>query len=166
MKTKLPAAVSLALPLAASAALAAEEYATTTFTPAGWNALFVEVFRSIDLVGFVLLTLLVVLIGMCIDLFNNLRIGKLIPENLLTDVQEEMANGEYEKALELCEKSNCLIGQVFASALSKTDYSFDRMEDAMHAEVSIQGLVWRQWVGQFRTMALLGLLIGFICSLV
>ncbi len=166
MKTKLLAAVSLAVPLVAGAASAAEEYATTTFTPAGWNALFVKVFRSVDLVGFVLLTLLVVLIGMCIDLFNHLRIGKLIPENLLTDVQEEMGNGEYEKALELCEKSNCLIGQIFAAALSKTDYSFDRMEDAMHAEVGIQGLVWRQWVGQFRIMALLGFLLGFVGCLI
>ncbi len=30
----------------------------------------------------------------------------------------------------------------------------------MRGEVEIQGLVWRQWGGQFRTTAILGLLLG------
>lgn len=152
--------------LAAATAFAAEDYSVTDFTPAGWTAFLGEVFRSIDLVGFVLITLLIVLLGMCLDLFNHLRLGKIIPEGLLSDVQEEMGNGEYEKALELCEKSNSLIGQVFAAALSKTDYSFERMEESMRSEASIQGLVWRQWVGQFRMMAMAGFLLGVVGALV
>ncbi len=126
----------------------------------GWGAFFSELFRSADLIGFVLATLFIVLLGMIVDMFSHLRIGRMIPEALLNDVQTEMANGEYEKALELCEKADCLVGQVFAAALSKTDYSFDRMADAMRGEVRIQGLVLRQWVAQFRTTAVAGALLG------
>lgn len=163
-----PAAKFLsALPaLLASAAHAAEDYAATDFTPAGWGAFLSEIFRSIDVVGFTLIIILIVILGMCFDLFNHLRIGRLIPEPLLADVQEEMANGEYEKALEICEKSDCLIGQIFAAGLSKTDYSFDRMEEAMHGEVRIQGLVWRQWVRQFRVTACVGFLLGLVGAVV
>lgn len=152
--------------LAAGMAGAGDEYAATDFTPSGWGPFITEIFRSLDVISFALLTMLVVLIGMFLDLLNHIRIGKLIPENLLGDVQEEMVNGEYEKALELSVKSDSLIGQVFAAALSKTDYSFERMEDAMRGEVQIQGLVWRQWVGQFRTTAVIGFLLGCAGALI
>ncbi len=147
-------------------AAAAETYNGATFMAGGWGAFLGEAFRSFDVVGFVLLVLLLVNIGMCIDLFNHLRLSKLIPEGLLDDVQEEMGNGEYEKALEMCTKSDSLIGQVFAAVLSKTDYSFDRMDEAMRGEVKIQGLVWRQWVRQFRVFAFVGLLLGFLGAVV
>ena len=147
-------------------AAAAEEYAVTDFAPAGWGTFLGEAVRSVDVVGFALVVLLIVLLGMCVDLFNHLRIGKLIPEGLLNDVQEEMSNGEYEKALEICEKSDSLVGQIFAAALSKTDYSFERMEEAMRGEAQIQGLVWRQWVRQFRMTALLGILLGVAGALI
>lgn len=147
-----------------SVAGAAESYDAVPLSSGNWGVFLREVFRSVDSVGFALLVLLLVLLAMCLDLFNQLRVGKLIPENLLGDVQEEMSNGEYEKAMELCGKSDSLVGQVFAAALSKTDYSFDRMEEAMRGEVKIQGLVWRQWAGQFRSCAAGGFLIGLIAS--
>ncbi len=136
------------------------EGASAAASPSGWGLFLTEVVRSVDVVGFVLLALLVVLLGMVIDIFAHLRIGRLIPENLLADVQAEMTNGEYEKALELGDKSDCLIGQIFAAALSKMDYTFERMEDAMRGEVAIQGLVMRQWVAQFRLTAIAGMLLG------
>ncbi|MCD8139357.1 MAG: hypothetical protein LUE17_06205 [Planctomycetaceae bacterium] len=157
--------LSLAI-LTAGRAAAAETYSTATFLSGGWGAFLGEVFRSVDVVGFVLLVILLVNIGMSADLFNHLRLSKLIPEGLLDDVQEEMGNGEYEKALELCSKSDSLIGQVFAAVLSKTDYSFDRMEEAMRSEVKIQGLVWRQWTRQFRVFAFGGFLLGFLGAIV
>lgn len=141
-------------------AAAVDDYAATDFTPEGWGAFLGEVVRSIDVIGFALIIVFIALLAMCLDLFIHLRIGKLIPDGLLNDVQEEMSNGEYEKALDLCQKSEGMMGQVFAAALAKTDYSFDRMEEAMRGEVEIQGLVWRQWVGQFRIMAVIGVLLG------
>lgn len=155
--------ISMAALAAAVPAVAADaQYAGADFTPYGWGMLFSELFRSLHTVAFVLATLTVVLIGMGADLFSHLRLGRLIPEDLLAEVQEEMANGEYEKALELSEKSNCLIGQIFAAALSKTDYSYERMESALRGEADIQALIWRQWVGQFRILALVGPLAGLM----
>lgn len=146
--------------LSGGAALAAEEPAAE-FAPAGWGDFLAEAARSVDAVGFALLVVLIVLVAMCADFFFHIRVGRLIPESLMNDVQEEMANGEYEKALDICRKSESLMSHVFASALEKTDYSFDRMADAMRAEVAIQGLVLRQWAGQFRITAFAGLLLGF-----
>ena len=157
----------VSLPLfAPGVAAAAEAYGATDFASDRWSAFLGEVFRSVDVVGFVLLAFLLALIGMCVDLFVQLRVGRLIPAGLLGDVQEEMGNGEYEKALELCEKSESLVGQVFSAVLAKTDYSFDRMEEAMRGEVKIQGLVWRQWTRQFRAAAVGGLLLGLVGAIV
>jgi hypothetical protein len=144
----------------AGAASGGEEQHAAAIPVSGWGAFFSEVFHSVDVVGFVLATLFVVLLGMAIDMFGRIRVSKMIPDALLADVQAEMTNGEYEKALEISEKSDCLIGQVFVSALSKTDYSFERMADAMRVEVRIQGLVARQWVAQFRVTAVAGILLG------
>lgn len=153
-------AASTALLAAGTTASAGEGFPASDFIPGGWGVFFTEISRSVDVVDFALLTMLAVLLGMCVDLLVHLRTNKLIPDSLLGEVQEEMANGEYEKALEVCEKSDCLIGQIFAAALSKTDYSFERMEEAMRSESRIQGLVWRQWVGQFRTAAICSLMLG------
>ena len=162
-KTRIPvwALAALAAIIAWTVAIpAADAYARADFTPSGWRLTFSEVARSVDIVGFLLLTLTVVLLGMSGDLLNHLRIGKMVPEDLLAEVQAEMANGEYDKALDLCEKSDCLIGQIFAATLAKTDYSFERMEEAMRVETEIQGLVWRQWIRQFKLLALIGPLLG------
>lgn len=155
----IPAVLGTALP---GLAAAAESYPIADYTTAGWGAFVTEAFRSLDLIGFLLLTLLVILLAMALDLVSHLRISKLIPESVLAEVQEEMANGEYERALEVSEKADCLIGQVFAAALAKTDYSFERMQEAMRGEVAIQALIWRQWVGQFRIAAAVGLLLGLM----
>lgn len=170
MKTRCIRMAALAATVAAAATLAARaadsQYGGVDFTPYGWSVLFGEFFRSLDVVAFVLATLVIVLVGMGVDLFSHLRLGRLIPEGLLAEVQEEMANGEYEKALELSEKSDSLIGQIFAAALSKTDYSYDRMESALRGEADIQALVWRQWVGQFKILAVAGPLAGLVGALV
>jgi Biopolymer transport proteins len=146
-------------------AVAAEDYIEVDFAASGWAPFFSELFRSVDMGGFILLVLMVILIGMCIDLVHHLRLSKLIPESLLGAVQEEMANGEYERALELCEKSDSLIGQVFAAGLQKTDYSFERMSEALRSELEIQGLVWRQWVKQFKVVSFTGPVLGCIVAL-
>lgn len=161
------AALFLAIPLALTAiplvltatAFAAEDFDAVA-VQAGWRMFLDEVIRSIDAIGFAMIIFFIALLGMCVDLFGHLRIGKLIPESLLNDVQEEMTRGEYEKALEICQKSGSLAGEVFAAALGKTDFSFERMSESMRAEMRIQGLAWRQWVGQFRTVAAIGLLLG------
>lgn len=144
----------------AGSVLSAEPYAPSEIAPVRWHQFLMELVRSIDVVGFVMIVFFIVLAAMCVDLFVHLRIGKMIPESLLNDVQEEMSNGEYEKALEISQKSESLTGEVFAAALGKSDFSFDRMSDSMRAEVRIQGLAWRQWVGQFRTIAAIALLLG------
>ncbi len=166
MSTRTPRTVAaFALPAAllhSPAAGAAEDYAASVFSHGGWMAFLSELFQSLDAVGFVMLLLLLILAGMCVDLMNHLRIDRLVPEPLLAEVQDGLANGEYEKALEACERSDCLIGEIFGAALMKTDYSFQRMEEAMRSEIRIQGLVWRQWVGQFRTTGLAGLLVGLM----
>ncbi|MCL2001244.1 MAG: hypothetical protein FWG74_07395 [Planctomycetes bacterium] len=158
----LSTAPALPLFLLSGPAFSVEQYWGRDFSQGNWGAFFFELFRSLDIVGFSMLILLVVLICLSLDLLNHLRIGRLIPELLLSEVQEIMANGEYEKALEACEKSECLIGQVFAAALMRTDNSFQRMEEAMRGEVRIQGLIWRQWVGQFRTTGIGGFLLGLM----
>lgn len=148
------------------AVLAGEVFDAGDIAPVGWRGFIGELLRSIDVVGFVMIVFFIILIGMCIDLFGHLRVGKLIPESLLSDVQEEMANGEYEKALEISQKSDSLTGEVFAAALGKTDFSFERMSEAMRAEARIQGLAWREWVAQFRTIAVIAVLLGAAGALI
>lgn len=151
--------------LAASTAAAAD-FGTMDFASRGWSPFIAEFLRSLDISCFICLIAIVIVAGLGIDAFYLIRFGRLIPENLLSSVQEEMANGEYEKALDVSLKSDCLAGQIFASALSKTDHSFERMEGAMRCEVEILSLVWRQWVSQFKLLALIGLSVGVLGALV
>ena len=135
------------------------------FPSRAWNSFAAELMHSIGAAGFILLTLLVVTAGLAVDAFLRIRISRLVPERLLAEVQEDMANGEYEKAQQVCLESDSLIGQIFAAALAKSDHSFDRMAGAMRIEADILGLVWRQWIGQFRLIAVFSLGLGAIGAL-
>ncbi|MDR3212087.1 MAG: hypothetical protein LBU79_09255 [Planctomycetota bacterium] len=150
--------------LLAGWALAADS-PDNALTTIGWGAILVEFLRSIDTVCFVGLVIFVMLVGLAVDVFYHIRISRLIPDEVLTGVQEEMINGEYEKALETCQKSDSLVAQVFATALAKTDYSFERMETAFREEAAVVGLIWRQWVDQFRLFAWVGGLVGLAGAL-
>lgn len=149
----------------AGTSVAAAELGIVEFGTRSWSTMFAELARAIDLGGFIALIILVITIGLTIDALYHVRIAKLIPDDLLATVQEEMANGEYEKALEVCLKSDSLAAHVFAAALAKTDFSFERMEEAMRGEAEILGLIWRQWVGQFKLLAFLGVASGVIGAL-
>ncbi len=144
----------------------AGEFGIINLTSRGWTAVFSELLRSVDIGTFVVLVIFVVTIGLAIDAFYHIRFAKMLPEELLAAVQDEMANGEYERALEACLKSDSVAGNIFAAALSKTDHSFERMEDAMHGETEIMGLIWRQWVAQFKLLALISAMGGILAALV
>lgn len=154
----------IAVAIAASSAFSAD-FAAADMGSGTWSVMLSEFVRSIDVTCFISLIILVVAIGLAVDALLHIRVGRFIPDDILGVVQEEMANGEYEKALDACVKSDSLAGQVFAAALSKTDYSFERMEGAMKVETQILGLIWRQWVGQFRLLAFLGIAAGMIGAL-
>lgn len=154
------ASVSVLFLVTTGAAMAGDLFEPDQLTSPGWHDFFSELLRSVDVIVFLMTIFFIVLLGMCIDLFFHLRVGRLIPESLLNDVQEEMSSGEYEKALEVSQKSDSLTGEVFVAALGKTDFSFERMSESMRAEVKIQGLAWRQWVDKFRTIAMIALLLG------
>lgn len=125
-----------------------------------WLPFLGELVRSLDVFGFVLLALFIVVVGMAIDAFYNLRIQRLIPEQLLQEIQREIGEGEYERALEVCARYDCMASQVFAAGLAKIDHSFERMHSAMTGEAEMLALIWRQWIGQFRTMAIMAPLLA------
>ncbi len=162
----MPRIILFALILFAAPLAAAADFGMIDVASRGWTPFFSEFLRSIDATCFVCLIILVITIGLGVDAFYLIRISRLIPDYLLGAVQEEMANGEYEKALEISAKSDCLAGHIFSAALSKTDHSFERMEEAMHGEADILSLIWRQWVGQFKLLALLGFAAGILGALI
>ena len=141
--------------------IAAGEYQPSG-APRSWMPFLAELVRSLDVFGFVLLALLIVVVGMAIDAFYHLRIQRLIPEQLLQEIQREIGEGEYERALEVCARYDCMASQVFAAGLAKIDHSFERMHSAMTGEAEMLAMIWRQWIGQFRTMAIMAPLLAGI----
>jgi hypothetical protein len=128
----------------------------------GWSAFFSEWLASLDGLCLILLAVIAAFACLAADLLRSLRLSRLIPEALLEKVQDEMANGEYEKALGICSGSDSLIGQVFAAPLAKTDYPFARMEQAMRNELRLQQTVWRQWIGRLELAPPAGIFLGLM----
>jgi biopolymer transport protein ExbB len=156
----LHAAAALAAFLIPSAGWAGEAPSPTGLIPRNWFLLSFEWAHSFGILGIVMAIILALAVAMSFDLLFTLRLTRLVPDSLLSEIQDVMANGEYEQALSICEKSGTLIGQVFAAPLSKTDYPFQRMKEAMLAELRVQGLIWRQWIGHLEIGAPLGILLG------
>lgn len=135
--------------------------ATLTDTGVVWY----DVFHSLDVWSLILLLLVVGIAALFVDMLLQFRMARLMPADLLESVRKEMNQGGYENAAELCSKSPAMLGQVFAAALNKTDYTFDRMEDAMRAELKLQTAAWRQRFRMFLCAAIAGPLLSVLFAL-
>ncbi|MDR2392304.1 MAG: hypothetical protein LBE84_11585 [Planctomycetota bacterium] len=134
--------------------------------PRNWFLLLFDWSHSFGIFSIVMAVVLALAIAISFDLLFTLRLTKLVPDSLLSEIQDVMAAGEYEQALSICEKSETLIGQVFAAPLSKTDYPFQRMKEAMLAELRVQCLIWRQWIGYIEMGVPLGIFLGLAMALI
>jgi len=104
-------------------------------------------------VGFVILLLSVVALALCIENLVAIKREKLMPDDVLADIENALDNGEYEEALEICQSEDCMMTRILGAGLSKMANGFERMEEAMAEEADAQATILHQKLGYINLIA-------------
>jgi biopolymer transport protein ExbB len=112
--------------------------------------------------GYLILILSVVLVALAIETFLSFKPEKLMPEDLLQEIEETLDNGEYEQALEICQEEDVFMTRILGAGLSKMANGFTRMEEAINEEAEAQATLLHQKLGYINLIATISPMLGLL----
>jgi biopolymer transport protein ExbB len=145
--------------------------ATTAFAQAneGGNKSLGDVIVGGGLVGYVIILLSVISLALAIEHFVTVRRDKIVPPELIDEIEALFEEEEYQEALELCESEPNYLTNILSAGLPKINAGFEAMEKAMDEvaeEESIklhQKIGWLSLIGNIAPMlGLFGTVLGMI----
>jgi len=82
-------------------------------------------------IGFVIIFLSFVSLALIIEHFVNIKRDKIVPPQLVDEIEGMFENEEYQEALELCEAEPNFLTNILAAGLPKINAGFETMKAAM-----------------------------------
>ena len=169
----------LMLVIAIAPLLIAEEATTTTppapadtesAAPANDATLWGLILAS-GAIGFFIILLSIISLAMIIENAVNLRRDKLIPPDLLQDVEDLFEDENYEEVMETCAAEPGFLTNAIAAALPRLESGYSSMMEAANKAIDEetvklhQKISWLQLIGAMAPMlGLLGTVQGMIVS--
>ncbi|GAB4152576.1 MAG: hypothetical protein Kow00107_03110 [Planctomycetota bacterium] len=95
----------------------------------------------------VLILLSVVALALIIQILVTVRREKLVPPDVLAEVETLIDEGSFEDALSLCETEDSFFTRIIGAGLAKIDRGFDSMVDAVSEVGEEQATILHQQVG-------------------
>ncbi len=143
--------------------------ANTAFAQDEGNSTLGDVIVGGGLVGWVIILLSIVSLALAIEHTVTIRRDKIVPPELIDEVEALFEEEEYQEALELCENEPNFLTNVLSAGLPKINAGFDAMEKAMDEvaeEETIklhQKIGWLSLIGNIAPMmGLFGTVLGMI----
>jgi len=130
------------LGMLAAPALAQGEGAATETT--SWVEAYITAGGPI---GFVILFLSFVSLALIIEHIVNIKRDKIVPPQLIDEIEGMMDNEEYQEALELCEAEPNFLTNVLAAALPKINSGFETMKISMDDAGEEEAIKLQQKIG-------------------
>ena len=121
------------------------------------------------IVGWVIILLSIISLALAIEHFVTIRRDKIVPPELIDEVEALFEEEEYQEALELCESEPNYLTNILSAGLPKINAGFEAMEKAMD-EVSEEEAIklhqkigWLSLIGNIAPMlGLFGTVLGMI----
>jgi len=132
----------MSLGMLAAPALAQGEGAATETT--SWVEAYITAGGPI---GFVILFLSFVSLALIIEHIVNVKRDKIVPPQLIDEIEGMMENEEYQEALELCEAEPNFLTNVLAAALPKINSGFETMKISMDDAGEEEAIKLQQKIG-------------------
>ncbi|MCX7934247.1 MAG: MotA/TolQ/ExbB proton channel family protein [Planctomycetota bacterium] len=150
-------AIATAAAFTALAAWGGEGSGTTTTAPAAESNVPQGVFELWILgggfIGFIIIACSIIAVALGIEFYVANTREKLIPEDLLADVENALDNQQYEEAVAMVENNDNMLARILYAGLSKMGQGVERMESAMAEEADAQATILYQKLGWINTIA-------------
>ena len=76
--------------------------------------------------------------ALCIEHFVNIKTAKIVPPEIVDELEALFEEEEYQEALELCESQPNFLTNVLAAGLPKLNAGFDTMKQVMAEQVAME----------------------------
>jgi biopolymer transport protein ExbB len=126
------------------AAPALAQDAATTVEETSWVEAYILAGGPI---GFVILFCSFVSLALIIEHIVNIKRDKIVPPQLIDEIEGMFENEEYQEALELCEAEPNFLTNVLAAALPKINSGFETMKMAMDDVGEEEAIKLQQKIG-------------------
>ena len=135
-------------------------------TSIGTETFFESVINWGGWIGWIIIGLSVWTMAMVIELSVNLRRDKLVPPEVIDELEALMTEEEYQEALELCEAQPNFITNSLGAALPRIDEGWGEMKGAMEAAAGVESLKLQQKIGWLLFLSNMGPLLGLFGTVV
>ncbi|RKY18815.1 MAG: hypothetical protein DRP90_05215 [Planctomycetota bacterium] len=108
----------------------------------------------------VLVLLSVIALSLIIQILVTVRREKLVPPDVLAELETLIDEGAYEDALTLCETEDSFFTRIIGAGLAKIDRGFDAMLDAVSEVGEEQATILHQKVGYLSLIASTATMLG------
>jgi len=98
-------------------------------------------------IGFMILFLSFVSLALIIEHIVNIKRDKIVPPQLVDEIEGMFENEEYQEALELCETEPNFLTNVLAAGLPKINAGFETMKAAMEEAAEEEAIKLQQKIG-------------------
>jgi len=130
-----------------------------------------DVIKDGGLIGFIIIGMSVAALALTIEHIITIRRDKIVPPELIDELEALFEEEEYQEALELCESEPNFLTNILSAGLPKINAGFEAMEKAMD-EVSEEETIKLQqkisWLNLIANLApmmgLLGTVYGMIVA--
>ncbi len=159
------AAPAAAAPAAAAPAKAAAEKASSAASQEAEKAIPsgpLEMIKASGIFGYIICLMSVIAVALVIENLLTLKRDKLLPEDLLADIEGALDSGNYEEAMEICEAEDCMLTRIISAGLSKMPLGVARMEDAIGEESDAQATMLNQKLGYINLIAAIAPMMGLL----
>lgn len=111
-------------------------------------------------VGFIIIGLSVVTLGLTIEGFVKIRRDKLLPVDLLQELEVLFEDEDYQEALNAAEADNSPFARIVKAGLNKISNGFDAMMDAVFDETNAVNMKYQQKIGWVQLLANISPMLG------
>ncbi|NJN14190.1 MAG: MotA/TolQ/ExbB proton channel family protein [Planctomycetes bacterium] len=98
-------------------------------------------------IGFVILFCSFVSLALIIEHVVNIKRDKIVPPQLIDEIEGMFENEEYQEALELCEAEQNFLTNILAAGLPKINAGFETMKAAMDEAAEEEAIKLQQKIG-------------------
>ncbi len=111
-------------------------------------------------IGYVIVFCSFISVALSIEHAVNIKRDKIVPPQLIDEIEGMFENEEYQEALELCEAEPNFLTNVLAAGLPKINAGFDTMKAAMTEAAEIEAIRLSQKISLLALLANLAPMLG------
>lgn len=111
-------------------------------------------------VGGLVLAMSVAMVALIIEHFVNIKRDKIVPPEVIDEIEALFEEEEYQEALELCENEPNYLTNMLAAALPKLNAGFDTMEEVMSEAAAMEAVKLHTKISYLSLIANLAPMLG------